>query len=368
MILRCSSSSPRGRAGRLHLSRSGAARAAGLGAARLPRRRLGRARAPAAQRGLSRSPAPLRRPLVLLDASLSMGAPGGRWLEARDSAARWGEVRRFGDERGHRHRSDPGPFAARARAHRGVGVGPAGHGGDRRRDRGRRRHPARSLHARRCPALPARPPPDLAITRVTGPARVTAGDSIPLEVEVRPPAARGRQRRIEAARRASASASRRARAQERSARGRLASRSARGRPGRAVLRVTLSARGTDGDAEPRTDTRLHLVTVAPTPGVVFLAAPGGLGQPVPLSHSPRGGAASGPRVCPDRGDRWRSMADLRPVPAETVRQAARRADLLILKGAPAPSPRERPRAASGAGPAAKADRRAVPGDWYLLAG
>ena len=42
--------------------------------------------------------APLR-PLVLLDASLSMGAAGGHWSEARDSAVRWGEVRPFGDER-----------------------------------------------------------------------------------------------------------------------------------------------------------------------------------------------------------------------------------------------------------------------------
>jgi hypothetical protein len=41
-----------------------------------------------------------RRPLVLLDASLSFSAPGARWAEARDSAGRWGEVRRFGDERG----------------------------------------------------------------------------------------------------------------------------------------------------------------------------------------------------------------------------------------------------------------------------
>ena len=40
------------------------------------------------------------RPLVLLDASLSMAAAGGEWPAARDSAARWGEVRRFGDERG----------------------------------------------------------------------------------------------------------------------------------------------------------------------------------------------------------------------------------------------------------------------------
>ena len=39
------------------------------------------------------------RPLVLLDASLSMGGAGGRWREARDSARSWGEVRTFGDER-----------------------------------------------------------------------------------------------------------------------------------------------------------------------------------------------------------------------------------------------------------------------------
>src|SRR4051794_39170821 len=39
------------------------------------------------------------RPLVLLDASLSMGGPGGKWVEARDSALRWGDVRRFGDQR-----------------------------------------------------------------------------------------------------------------------------------------------------------------------------------------------------------------------------------------------------------------------------
>jgi hypothetical protein len=41
---------------------------------------------------------PLERPLVLLDGSLSMDAPGGRWTEARDSAFRLGDVRTFGDE------------------------------------------------------------------------------------------------------------------------------------------------------------------------------------------------------------------------------------------------------------------------------
>src|SRR5690606_15088862 len=52
------------------------------------------------------------RPLVLLDGSLSLGAPGGRWAEARDSARRWGDVRVFGDER---EGSDTVPLRGRSR-------------------------------------------------------------------------------------------------------------------------------------------------------------------------------------------------------------------------------------------------------------
>ena len=40
-----------------------------------------------------------RQPIVLLDASLSMSAPGAGWAEARAAAATLGDVRRFGDER-----------------------------------------------------------------------------------------------------------------------------------------------------------------------------------------------------------------------------------------------------------------------------
>src|SRR5918994_53733 len=54
---------------------------------------------------------PPLRPLVLLDASLSLGAVGGHWSEARDSALRWGEVRSFGDER---LRSDTAPTRGRS--------------------------------------------------------------------------------------------------------------------------------------------------------------------------------------------------------------------------------------------------------------
>src|SRR6185295_10680286 len=114
------------------------------------------------------------------------------------------------------------------------------------------------------------------------------------------------------------------------ARGRLVLPSAAVGAGEQVLRVALV--GT-GDAEPRTDTRLHLVSVAPTPGVVLLAGPADWDSRF-LYRTLREVAQ-----LPVRGyvrldaDRWRAMSDLAPVPAEQVRQAARRADLLILKGA-----------------------------------
>ena len=131
--------------------------------------------------------------------------------------------------------------------------------------------------------------------------------------------------------------------------------------GEHVLRVALA--GT-GDAEPRTDLRLVMVSVAPTPGVVLLAGPADWDSRF-LYRTLREVAQ-----LPVRGfvrldaQRWRSMADLSPVPADAVRQAARRADLLILKGSVA---------AMAEGSAARgvwswsagSDSAAVPGDWYL---
>ena len=72
--------------------------------------------------------------------------------------------------------------------------------------------------------------------------------------------------------------------------------------------------------------------MAPTPGVVLLAGPADWDSRFlyrtlrEVAQLPVRGFA---RLEPDR---WRSMADLSVVPAETVRQAARRADLLILMG------------------------------------
>jgi hypothetical protein len=312
----------------------------------------------------------LRRPLVLLDASLSLTAPGGRWRQARDSAMRWGDVRRFGDERGSadtlptRGRSLLAPaLTAASASDRSVLVvtdGEIEDTGDL---------PPDLLQSVGVRLFPRAPRPDLALTRVSGPARVTAGDSIPLELEVEATGgAAADSVVIEAMLGGKRVGVRRLALKNGSARDRLAVSSAAVGPGEHVLRVTLSATGgAGGDAEPRTDTRLHIVTVAPTPGVVLLAAPGDWDSRFlyrtlrEVAQLPVRGYV---RVDPER---WRSMADLSLVPAETVRQAGRRADLLILMGrlgaiAERTTARGVWRWGSGS------DSTALPGDWYLRPG
>src|SRR5688572_24726078 len=127
-----------------------------------------------------------RQPLVLLDGSLSLSAAGGKWREASAAAAALGEVRRFGDERASldslpaRGRSELGPaLRAAAASDRPVVIVTDGEIDD---------VPdiPRDLLARASVRVfPRDSLPDLAVTAATGPARVTAGDSIALEVEVR---------------------------------------------------------------------------------------------------------------------------------------------------------------------------------------
>jgi len=125
------------------------------------------------------------RPLVLLDASLSMAAPGGHWREARDSAVRWGEVRTFGDERAGRD-SVPGrgrsllapALLAAAASDRPVIIVSDGEIEDVREI------PADILAGSGVRTFPRTPGFDVAITRVTGSERVAAGDSIQLELLV----------------------------------------------------------------------------------------------------------------------------------------------------------------------------------------
>lgn len=307
------------------------------------------------------------RPLVLLDASLSLGAAGGHWTEARDSALRWGDVRSFGDERltadstPTRGRSLLAPaLVAASASDRPIIIVSDGEIEDRRDI------PSDILARSGVRLFPREPQPDLAISRVSGPNRVSAGDSIPLEVLVQAAGEHtGDTASIEVVAGSARLATRRVRLRgDGGGRTRILVAS-RGLPaGDHLLRVNLA--GTR-DSESRTDRRLHLVTVAPTPGVVFLAGPGDwdsrfLFQTLrEVSQLPVRGY-----VRLDR-DRWRSMIDLRPVSIDQVRRAARRADLLVLKGGVA---------GFGAGslargiwswPSGESGETQVPGDWYLSA-
>jgi hypothetical protein len=307
------------------------------------------------------------RPLVLLDGSLSMDAPGGRWREARDSALRIGDVRMFGDEGAS---SDTAPIRGRsllrpaltaaAASNRPVVVvtdGEIEDAGDL---------PPELLGRARVHVFARQPRGDIALINVAGPSRVTAGDSIVLDFEAQAlGGAAAESLRVEVLSGGKSVSSRRLPVSAgATVRSRLAFSSAAIGPGDHVLRVRLAG---GGDEEPRTDTRLHLVTVAPTPGVVLLAAPADWDSRFlyralrDVAQLPVRGFA---RL---DGDRWRSMSDLSIVGGDRVRQAARGADLLILKGDPGPL-------AAGTGargiwrwPSGETGALPLPGDWYLSA-
>lgn len=308
---------------------------------------------------------PPGRPLVLLDASLSMSAAGGHWAEARDSAARWGEVRRFGDEHAaadtlpSRGRSllAPALTAASATDRRVVVVtdGEIEDAGDL---------PPDLLPRATVRVFPRTPAPDLALVSLDGPVRVTAGDSIPLEVEVEATGgAPADSVTVEATLGGKRLAARILRLKGGRASTRLVLSSSAVGAGEHVLHVGLAGAN---DAEPRTDTRLHIVTVAPTPGVVLLATPADWDSRFlyrtlrEVAQLPVRGFV---RIDPDR---WRSMADLSVVANETVRQAARRADLLIQMGRAGTLTEGATARGLWSWPAGS-DSSAIAGDWYLTA-
>jgi hypothetical protein len=274
------------------------------------------------------------RPLVLLDGSLSMDASGGRWDEARESARRAGEVRLFGgevatpDTTPSRGRSLLGPaLTAAAASDRPVVVmtdGEIEDAGDL---------PPELLGRASVRLFPRAPQADLAVTTLAGPTRVTAGDSVGLELEVRAfGGARGDSVGVVVRAGNDTVGERRVRLQPGgAARVQLRVPSAAIGPGMHALSVTLAGAN---DGEPRTDTRIHVLTVARTPGVVLLAAPGDWDSRF-LHRTLREVAQLPVRgFVRLQGDRWRSMEDLSAVSLERVRQAARGADLLILKGDP----------------------------------
>jgi hypothetical protein len=307
----------------------------------------------------------MARPIVLLDGSLSMGAAGGQWQAARDSARAIGDVTLFGEARPAADslpsygRSSLGPaIAAAAASDRRVLVISDGEIDDVAE------LAPEALARVGVRLFPRAPTADLAITRFRGPDRVTAGDTLRLDVEVR----------------AFGSVSDSARVEIRLDRRVLARRALRlGTQGSGILSFAVPTAGLSGDvlltaalaaaadAEPRDDARLWLVKVSPTPGIVVIASPPDWDSRFLLR------AIRDVAQLPVRGylrveeGRWRSMEALTPVGIDEVLQAARRADVLVLKGAAPELLRETRARGRWLWPSGEGGETIIPGEWYASA-
>ena len=311
------------------------------------------------------SPGPGARPLVLLDGSLSMAAAGGRWREALDSARAWGEVRLFGDEHAGTDslptmgRSELTPaLAAAAATDRRVIVVTDGEVDDVA-------DLSPEILARAGVRLfPREVTPDLAIQRIRGPDRVTAGDTIRLEVEVRSFGSGADSARVEARLDQRVLGRRALRLGRDGAGGVTLAFPSAGMSGDMVFSVGLAGAG---DREPKDDTRLWRVRVTPTPGVVVIASPPDwdarfLFRAIrEVAQLPVRGYA---RIEPGR---WRSMETLAPVAQEEVAQAVRRADLLVLKGGVPEFARESRARGRWLWPSGEGGETVIPGEWYVSA-
>ena len=313
-------------------------------------------------------PPVVRRPIVLLDGSLSMTATGRAWTESRRLADSLGEVRTFGDERPggdslpNRGRSLLAPaLAAAAASDRPVIVLTDGEIDDAAE------LPADLLARTRVDVFPRAPTRDVALVSVDGPARVTAGDSLRYDITVRFAGDSARDSAVVELRSDDA---------KRTLLTRRVIRTSGG-DARGVLRATTGGIGAgehllsvtvvdNSDAEPRTDERLVHLSVVATPGVVFVANPADWDARF-LFRTIREVAALPARGYVRIGESWHTMTDLKPVSEDVMRQAIRGADLVVLKG------RAVDRASDVRGRGAwlwpgggtGGDAAAQDGDWYL---
>jgi hypothetical protein len=302
------------------------------------------------------------RPLVLMDQSLSMTAAGGHWTEARDSALAWGEVQPFGD-RGPTidslpqwGRSDLGPALTAAQAtSRPIVVVTDGELTDRSDI------PAEALARAGVRLFPRAQVPDLAIGRIQGPDRVTSGDTIQLEVEVRGYHGSQRKSALEVR------SDERVLARQPVAAGDAAAVSlrmrvpSRGLPPEALLTVAL----VDGtDAEPRDDVRWWLVRVSPTPGIVLVANPADWDARFLFRALTQVAAlpTKGYTTLSER--QWRSMETLELVAADQVRRATLGADVLIVKGGLGESMGRTRARGVWLWPSGESGEEVIPGEWY----
>ena len=213
--------------------------------------------------------------------------------------------------------------------------------------------------------LPRAPTADLAVTRVSGPDRVSVGDTLRLEVDV---SGFGMPDRTAAVIEVSSGTQRWATANVRLS----------GGSGTASVEIPVGERRGAGahlltvglvdaaDAAPSTDRRLHAVRVLPTPGVVLIAAPGGWESRF-LFRTLLEVAALPVRgyLAIDDG-RWVRMGEFVAAGNAEVDLAAAGADVLIQVGDVAERFRRlRPRGRWDF-VASTPSAQAIEGDWYLL--
>ncbi len=306
------------------------------------------------------------RPLVLLDASLSVGGSGGRWTEAKLEAGRLGEVRLIGALG-----ADSSPAGGRSAVASAVTAAAASgrpvwlvtdgeieDAGDL---------PADALAEIGVKVFARTRRPDLALVRVGGPERISVGDTLRLEVEVTGVGVADRKQvMIEVSSGGTPWFSAPVGLTNGSGSAVLSGSPPKGvAAGRHLLSVRLQDAA---DSEPRTDQRLHAITVLPTPGIVIVANPASwesrflfrtIGEVAALPV--RGYFAV------DRS-RWARMGDLAPVSATEVDRAVAGADLLVQFGDP--TDRTRRSGARGRWDWVATSRASAvtDGDWYLMPG
>ena len=308
-------------------------------------------------------------PTVLLDASLSMGAAGGRWREALDTArtlaGRNGVILRFGTRVTPFDTLPPADGATRlsdalriARGRPGPTIvvtdGEIGDAGTI--DPG-------LLAGVRVVALPRADVPDAALLDLAAPERLARGDSLALTVTI------GTFGALRAGR-GELVVSLDGRPLERSsvalppppgtAGRRLVMAPDRLPAGTHLLDVRLA---TPGDAEPRDDERQRWVHIAAQPDVVSLAVPADWESRFfarEISDIAQGAVRSFALI---RAGQWVDRHTLAPVTAAAVREAARDASVLIRFGA-APGTAERGQA-EWRWIATDTGGSAIAGDWYV---
>lgn len=308
------------------------------------------------------------RPLVLLDASLSLGAAGGQWEAARESALVRGEVRLVGDAA---PRADTAPTRGASRLGPALRAAAASDRplvvvSDGEIEDAGDLDPA-MLRRAAVVVLPRRPVADAALTALEVPERAAIGDTLEFVAEVTVHPGPGGALPADSVALEVTAAGRtlhhRSLGAVAAGRRRVEFRLPAATLGAGVHAVRVAL--VPADAEPRDDARLRLIAVSASPGAVLLARPGDWDARF-LARTLRDVADIPTRGFVHLGPLgWRRMEDLRPVTDVEVARAAATADLLVLKGRTGGSAAGSRARGILRWPSGEEGAAALAGDWYV---